>query len=291
MKRKILFIINPISGVRSKTKLPKIIERVIDKRKYDYSLRLTQRSGHAAELAAEAVSNNINIIVAAGGDGTLNEIAGIVTGTPVLLGIIPLGSGNGLARHLGISLRTEDALQTINRCNIRIIDTCKLNNHFFFSNAGAGFVANVVHSFHAGKKRGFTGYAFHVIKKFFSYPAQTYSLEIDGQKTEGKYFLINISNSNQFGYNIKIAPVAELNDGLMDLILVRSHSKISSLPLVLDLFNGKIQKNKNVTVKKVRYLKILSKSNIEMQVDGEPLYVTGDINISIHPASLKIICP
>ncbi len=291
MKKKIVFIINPISGVHSKINLPEIIKHTIDSTKYDYILQLTQRPGHATQLAEKAISEKADVIVSVGGDGTLNEIAKVVTGTSVLLGIIPLGSGNGLARHLGIPLRINDAVQLLNRNKVRTIDVCKLNDRFFFSNAGSGFVARVAHSFHHGKIRGFTGYTLHVIKNFFGYNSQIYSLEIDGKKVNGEYFLINISNSNQFGYNLKIAPVAELNDGLMDLILVRTHSKFSSIPLMLDLFNGKIQKNKNVTVEKIKHIKIFSKGNIEMQVDGEPLYVTEDIDISIHPASLKVICP
>lgn len=290
MKKKICFIINPISGVRSKINLPEIIKQTIDSTKYDYTLRLTQRAGHASQLAEEAVSENMDVIVSVGGDGTLNEIAKVVTGTSVLLGIVPLGSGNGLARHLGIPLKSMDAIQLMNTCHTRTIDVCKLNNHFFFSNAGVGFVAQVVHSFHKGRIRGFAGYTFHVIKNFFRYRSKAYSLEIDGKKAEGNYFLVNISNSNQFGYNLKIAPVAELNDGWMDLILVKSHSKILSLPVLLDLFRGKIHKNKIVTEHKIRHLKIFSSDDIQIQIDGDPIRVTGDIDISIHPASLKIIC-
>lgn len=290
MKKRILFIINPVSGVRSKESIPEIINQQLDCDKYDFTIQFTERAGHAPELAESAVKKNYDIVVAVGGDGTLNEVARTVTGTDTVLGIIPLGSGNGLARHLGIPLKVSEAIRVINRCNTQSIDVCKLNDHLFFSNAGAGFVADVVHSFHGEKMRGFPGYAFHVIKVFFGYRSVNYSLIVDGENYEGQFFLVNISNSNQFGYNVKIAPQAELTDGLMDLVLIKSKPKLFMIPSFIALLNGRIHRNKNVTVKKVNQIKFSSVNNMRMQIDGEPIIVSGDIYFSILTSSLKVIC-
>ncbi len=289
-KKKTLFIINPISGGRNKSKLAGFIDSNLDKKYFDIEIKYTQYVGHGAEIAKENL-NVYDMIVAVGGDGTINEIAKEIDGSECVLGIIPQGSGNGLARHLNICLDPEKAIQQMNNAEVKSIDTAELNGNFFVSIAGIGFDSLIAEKFAHSKNRGFMGYASLGTKEFFKYKEQDYQLFIDGQKFERKAAMISIANSNQFGYNTKISPLASLCDGLLDVCIMRK-PKLGQLPLVLSkVFRAKAHELNVLEIIRGKRIRISPNDNEYANVDGESINVGKEIEIIMKPRNLKIWLP
>jgi len=211
-KKKLLFILNPISGGKKKKAIESLISSYLDHDQFEYEILKTEYPGHAAQLTQDHKFDK-NIIIAVGGDGTINEIARELKDTACSLGIIAQGSGNGLARHLGLSINPRKAIEQINTSRQMLIDTAELNGHFFVSIAGIGFDSLIAHMFTQSKRRGFLGYGSLSFQEFFKYKEQNYRIIIDGQKIERNAFLIAFANSNQFGYDTKISPLADIQDG------------------------------------------------------------------------------
>ena len=203
-KKKILFIINPIAGVWSKEKLPKLIQEVLDKKLFDIHIAFTEYAGHAKGLTREAVQKDFDIVVAVGGDGSVNEVASQLVGSEVVLGIIPGGSGNGFARKLGIPIVKRKALQVLNALQIRQVDVGRINGQYFFSNAGVGFEAAIVDIFATTSMRGLAEYVRVGAMQYFSYQAQNYHIKTASETIQTQAFQINFSNSGQYGYNVGI---------------------------------------------------------------------------------------
>lgn len=175
-KKKIIFIMNPISGTASKAGIPKLIERYLDTNKFDYEIKLTEYAGHAAELAAEAKDNHTDIVVAVGGDGTVNEVARAIVQSSTALGIIPCGSGNGLARHLLLPLNLSKSIEIINAAEVHQLDYGVINEHPFFCTCGMGFDAFISHKFAEAGKRGPITYVENVLKAGLNYKPETYEI-------------------------------------------------------------------------------------------------------------------
>jgi len=189
-KQTICFIINPISGTRNKDSWPEIINQTVDSLRFDVRVFFTEQAGHAFELARWQIKKGVSYIVAVGGDGTVNEVARAVRDTHVVMGIVPCGSGNGLARHLHIPLKLADALKLINDASVISIDYGLVNDKPFFCTFGVGFDAHISHAFASSKKRGFLTYVSIITKKFFSYRSHKYKLKIDGQKSKTKAMMV-----------------------------------------------------------------------------------------------------
>src|ERR1051325_8729292 len=217
MKKSILFIVNPISGVGRQKVIEKLIDRYLDKKKYEPSIAYTRARAHAIALASEAAQNDFDVVVAVGGDGSVNETGKGLVGTNTGMAILPTGSGNGLARHLGIPMKLEKAMQVINEGRIMSIDTVKMNNERFFGMAGIGFDAHIGWEFARFGKRGFSSYVKFFLREFPGYRAQKYELTLDGKKIEREALLISFANGSQYGNNAAIAPNADIGDGLMDV--------------------------------------------------------------------------
>lgn len=288
--QKILFIINPISGVKKKLNVPDLIKKHFAAAQYE--IQFTQHKGHATELASKAVKEKYNIVVAVGGDGTINECAQSLLHTEVTLGIIPLGSGNGLARHLKIPLQVEKGLELIKNFNTTKIDAAFLNNKLFLSNAGFGFIADVAEAFDKRKTyRGFTGYALQTTKLFFGYKPKKFIIKTDKVRLEGKFFAINICNSNQFGYEAKVSPASDLSDGLLDVVIMKKSKVYDYIYIMYHLFFGNVLKNKSVIHFTTTKIEIESSNNIIAQTDGEPVEVGEVSEVRIDKLALKIIIP
>ena len=289
-KRRILFIINPISGGRDKSKMADLIHSHLDKNYFDIDIKYTEYMGHGAEIAKKYHAKN-NVVVAVGGDGTINEIAKEIAGTEAVLGIIPQGSGNGLARHLNWDLDPKKAITQMNAAEVRAIDTAELNGHFFVSIAGIGFDSLIAEKFAHSKNRGFMGYASLSTKEFFKYQEQEYDLLIDGQKFKRKAAMISIANSNQFGYNTKISPLASLCDGLLDVCILRK-PKLGEVPKVLSkVWRAKAHKSNLIEIIRGKKVKISPNDHEYANVDGESINVGKEIEIIIKPRNLKIWLP
>lgn len=288
-KKKILFIINPISGGHNKEEIIKSIPKLLDVNKFDINITHTKRMGHAVELAQKAVAENMDIVVAVGGDGTINEIASQLVNTNVTLAIVPCGSGNGLARDLGISLHYKKAIQQINTLNIKKIDVGVCNNQHFFSLAGIGFDAKVAYDFNRGKKRKFTGYAWAILKDFFSSKDQHYEIVLENEKIADNFFFITTANCSQWGYNVKVAPIAKLNDGIFSITLCKKPTAFSLIHFVIKILSGKIDHSKSVTIKTSNKVSVTSNSEFFYHIDGDAKGVSHQIEIGILPEALHII--
>ncbi|MCD4747206.1 MAG: diacylglycerol kinase family lipid kinase [Bacteroidales bacterium] len=290
-KKNIHFIVNPVSGIGKQKVIEKQIEEHLDKSKYEYRVIYTKTPGHATELSKEAVQSNVNILVAVGGDGSVNEIARGLIGTDTVLGIIPTGSGNGLAHHLNIPGNYEQAFKIINKEKSIKIDTASINNTLFVSIAGIGFDALVAKKFAKSKKRGFLTYLRIVTEKYAGYKPKKYKLEIDGEKIKTKALFISFANSDQFGYNAAIAPKAKIDDGLLDVCIVQKAPLIEIPFLAHLLYWKKIDRSKYIKVIKAKHVKVIRKKNKTINIDGEPVKLSKKLNVKIMPLSLKIIVP
>lgn len=289
MKQKILYIINPISGIKKKNSLQQIINDETDKNCFELSVKYTEYAGHGKEIAQQAVKNKFDIVVAVGGDGTINEISSQLIHTDTALGIIPKGSGNGLARFLKIPLDERKAVQLINKINIMEIDALKLNGSYSVNVAGIGFDAHIAHLFDAYGKRGFKSYAKLIYKEYKKYKSKKYRLIIDGKAIERQAFAISFANSSQFGNNAHIAPLAKIDDGLIDVCILKDFPPYKAISLVIQLYTKNLPKSRYYKVLKAKNIKIDSSTELLGHIDGEAVSFGHELDIKILPKSLKIL--
>jgi YegS/Rv2252/BmrU family lipid kinase len=291
-RKRILFIVNPISGRRGKKDLPKIINDYIDKTKFDISVKLTEYAGHAIELSKQGIRENYTVIVAVGGDGTVNEVASQMIYSNSILGIIPGGSGNGLARHLNIPLTPVKAIELLNKFNYTKIDTARVNDIPYVSIAGVGFDALVADRFAESSTRGFLSYFRIAANEFLNYKPEKYKLIFnEGLVIERNAFFISFANSNQFGYNTQIAPNARLNDGKIDVCVAQKPTIFQTPILANLLLLKKIDKSPLMEIFTTTGVKIKRTRNNVVNIDGEPVKISKDLIIKVVPSSLKIIIP
>lgn len=289
-KKDILFIINPISGVRRGKNLVSNIKKHINKEKFNYQLKFTQYPGHAISLSKEAVEKNMDIIVAVGGDGTINEVASQMIGSSSVLGIVPLGSGNGLARHLGIPRLIPSAMKLINNLKVTTIDTASINDNPFISIAGVGFDAKIAKLFAKTKRRGFFTYVHIITNNYIYYKPKRYRIILDdGRIIKTKALFISFANSNQFGYNTTIAPNALLKDGQLDLCIVQKPN-LFELPIIANLLLLKaIDKSQYVETIRTGHFVVYQTQNRMVNIDGEAKKFKKKLEVTVNPLSLKVI--
>ncbi len=289
VKANILFIINPISGGKNKAKIPSLIASYLDHTKYKAELSFTAHIGHAAEIAEEAVAKGYDIIIAVGGDGTINEIAPKVIQSNKVLGIIPFGSGNGLARFLKIPMNAKKAILLINDFNVQIIDTAKLNGRCFFNIGGMGFDAHISMVFAKNKTRGLKGYMEMFLKEMVSYKSQNYQIEIDGKDYTQKAFAVSIANSAQYGNNVYISPQSSITDGLLDVCIVKAFPRYKLPILAYQMVRATTDRSNLVEIIQGKHIIIKREKADAVHLDGEPFLMDEDIEAVIFPLSLSII--
>lgn len=277
-----LFIVNPISGKSRK-------ERIIALLKAEgHKVVCTEYAGHAQLLAKEAPER---IIVAVGGDGTVNEVAKGILGTDKVLGIIPCGSGDGLALHLGISRDFKKALKTIKEGKTHTIDTASINGRPFFSVCGVGFDAVVSERFARSGKRGLMNYIEQGLKTWREYTPEKYTICIDGESWENDAALVTVGNSSQWGNNAKIAPLADISDGMLDITIVDMFNTIEMPALGYLLLTGRLDHNSKVHCYRGKDITICRKTEGPAHADGDWFEAGTEINISILPHSLNVLVP
>ena len=275
-----LFIINPISG---KGKKAKIAQLLLAK---GYKVAFTEYAGHAEVLAREATED---VVVAVGGDGTVNEVARGIVGTEKALGIIPCGSGDGLARHLGLSHNIEKALRTIEQGECKRMDTAEVNGRLFLSVCGVGFDAVVSERFAKSGKRGLANYIRQGLKTWRNYTPEKYIIEIDGKEIDIEALFITVGNSDQWGNNAKITPLADCCDGILDITIVEKFGVLEMPWLALRLMTGTLQRSRKVHCYKGKEVRITRQSEGAAHADGDWYMEFATLNINIHPSTLKVI--
>jgi len=292
MQRKtVRFIVNPISGGSSKKAIIKAVDELIDPDRYDYAVWPTSYAGHGAVLATMAAENGIDIVVAIGGDGTINEVARSLVHTQTVLGIVPCGSGNGLARHLQIPLDYRKALRMINQGNSVDIDYGLINGRPFFCTCGMGYDADVSYRFSTSAKRGLLTYMEKTIVELAKYKPEAYTIiDEQGQHTY-KAFCIALANASQYGNNAYIAPYASMADGLMDVTVIEPFPVAEAPAMAYRLFSGKFEDGvSHIRMFRSDHLKIIREREGVIHCDGDPIKTAREIEVSIVPAGLRVIC-
>lgn len=292
MMRSILVIINPIAGVRPKDEIPAVIREVFTEDSgCDVDIRFTEYAGHASVLAREAVENGVDTIVAIGGDGTINETARCLVGSQVKFGIVPMGSGNGLARHMQIPLDITRALECILEGHAELVDYGTVNDHIFFCTAGIGFDARVSAKFAELGARGPINYLRSFVSLLGDYQPATYEIFTDDGEVKEKAFMIAIGNASQWGNNAFITPHASMQDGLLDVSLVKPFPIIMVPHMAIQLFTKSLDTNPNILSFRSSHLRIVMPQPDVVHVDGEPMQMGGELDIQTHVGQLRIICP
>ncbi|PUZ26860.1 lipid kinase, YegS/Rv2252/BmrU family [Chitinophaga costaii] len=289
--KKILIIINRNAGTNRQKRLDDFILQHFPDSTFHVETVYLAYLGHGHDLARDAVTRGFDIVVAVGGDGSINEIARGLVGSNTALAIIPLGSGNGLARALKIPLNVNKAMELIATGRSRLMDVGFANEHLFLSNAGIGFDARVAEEFRHTKHRGLYGYASQVIKSFRNYRYLPYHINIDGKQLSEPAFLLTIANSNQFGFEFKLASEATVFDGQFDLCLVRPINFWQLAPLSFHSLRGNLQKTSYMQHYTGRSVTIHSEQLECLQVDGDavPLTCGQQVTFRLEPASLQVI--
>lgn len=289
--KKALLIINPISGTRSKKGLEDLVNRRLQEKDILTDTFFTTRGGEAFEMAREASGKGYDIVIAAGGDGTVNEIANGLVGSGCIMAILPFGSGNGLARSLGIPQDTNQALKIIEGDNYWEIDRGVANDYPFYCTFGLGFDAAVSEKFASMKKRGKITYIRSAFREYLNYRSESYALLIDGKVITEKALLIAVCNAPQYGNNAYIGPKAKLTDGLLDVTLVHADNPLSTILLGMDLMTGNLDKNRSIESFRTPGLTIARLSDGPAHVDGEPVRMGRRIDIRCQNKALKIFAP
>lgn len=288
-KKKIIFILNPISGTVSKAGIPGLIEERLDKEKFDCRIAETKYAGHATELAQQAARQGIDIVVAVGGDGTVNEVGRALVNTKTAMGILPCGSGNGLARHLNLPMNLKKCIDILNDCDIHTLDYGLINRHPFFCTCGMGFDAFISMKFAEAGKRGPITYMQKILEEGLSYQPETYEIEDEEGTRRYKAFLVSAANASQYGNNAYIAPQASMSDGLLDIIIMEPFDLIEAPQVAIELFNKTLDKNLKIKTFRARHIHIHRKSEGIIHYDGDPVMADADVDISIVPKGINII--
>lgn len=289
-KKNVMFIVNPISGTDKKKNIKKLIEESFDSSIYNLQICLTQYPKHGTELTEEAVKSKYDAVVAVGGDGTINEVGKALVGSDTLLGIIPMGSGNGFATHLKIPKDVILALDLIKNYKFISIDTFKINDKISLGTAGIGFDAHVAWKFSNSKVRGLWSYVSLVLKDYPRYKPKTFELIVDGNKVIKEALLLSFANASQYGNNITIASSAKLDDGFIEIAILKN-PPFFTIPLVLMMLkNGNISRSRYYEIIRCKHIEVKDK-NIVAHIDGEPNFFAKGMKIDVSPKSLKVLVP
>ncbi len=291
-KKHLVFIVNPRSGTDRVKAVEAVITAGLDPARYTHEIRFTERAGHGTDLAREAAGAGAFAVVAVGGDGSVADAAAGVLGTGSALGIFPKGSGNGLARALGIPLAPAGAVRVLNGGTVRRIDVGRAAGRPFLSNAGVGFTAVVSQAFARSKRRGFFSYAGLVTQHLWGHRALEYELTVDGHTRRVRAFIIAVANGSQFGYNFRIAPTALLDDGVLDVVVIRPFPKLTAAAgISLRAARGKILQSRYVEHHRARNVRIAAPGLSLMQTDGDAHPCGTAVDFSVEPSALRVLVP
>ena len=285
----ITFIVNPKSGTQNKESMPAQIASLIDGERFEHEVVFTEYAGHATQIATQCAKRGDDIVVAVGGDGTVNEVARALVHTQTALGIVPCGSGNGLARHLCIPMDVQKALRIINQAQIEAFDYGVINQQPFFCTCGMGFDAFISLKFAEAGKRGPITYVENVLKEGLKYKPETYEVSDDTGAKKYKAFLIACANASQYGNNAYIAPGATMKDGEMDVIIMEPFTALDAPQIAADLFMKTMHNNSKIKTFRTKTLHISRKQPGAIHYDGDPIMTDAEIDVHIEPQGIKIL--
>lgn len=289
--KKIRFIANPFSGNNRKRNLHRLIEENLDLERYQYELCYTEYAGHARKLAAEAADQNYYMVVACGGDGSVNEVAGSLVHTSTAMGVLPCGSGNGFAEHLGMGRNVAKAITYLNTGKLIRIDTAQLNNLTFVNLAGIGFDAVVAKRFRESRVRGFVGYFLYTLTETFNYRMLDVEIELDEQTIQRSCLLVEVANAPIYGYGFSIVPPAKFNDGRLEVLIVNKAPKWRYLLESWRLLNRSFHLSPLVECYTCKRVVLHPKGPAAFHLDGEGYDLSGIADIRIVPKSLLVMAP
>ncbi len=288
-KKKVIFIINPVSGVAKAGRIPPLIQTHLDTSIYEFEIVYTERPGHAEEISRTAADAGVFMVVAVGGDGSVNEAGSGLLHRETGLGIIPAGSGNGMANHLKIPLNTIKAIQLLNTGKFTQIDTMKINGQPAVGVAGIGFDAHVAHKFASFGKRGFSSYIKVTLSELIHYKPHSFNIQVNNEIHQHEAWLITMANSSQFGNKATINPWANLKDGLIEICVMKKFP-IWKLPLLMfRLFNNNIDKSRYFKIYQTNTAILSGNTDLIGHIDGEAKILGEKIVAEINPASLKVM--
>ncbi|MCC9138362.1 diacylglycerol/lipid kinase family protein [Pontibacter silvestris] len=286
----IRFIINPTSGPKSRQDVAALIALHLDKNKYRHEIVYTAHAGHATDLAKEAADKGCNIVVAVGGDGTVNEVARGLLYSETALAILPKGSGNGLARHLLVPLNIKGALRIINRGYTSFIDSGNINGHPFFTTAGIGFDAYISSVFAGNSKRGLKTYVQLVLKEVMKYRHLPIKATINGSVFDSDCYVMAFANAAQYGNNAYIAPMANIQDGMLDVCLVRQLNFRKALHLSYCMLTKQLATD-SAEYFQTNAVEVETEQEIMYHADGDFMGKASRFSVHMEPKSLKVVVP
>lgn len=289
MTQKVAFIINPKAGVKKKINVEEFIQFNFSK-SIPFDLIVWRDKDDFDSIKKRVLNDGYSIAVACGGDGTVNQVAAVVAGTNIALGILPLGSGNGLARSNKIPMNLLKALKVIEKAHRKQIDVGTINDIPFFCTAGVGFDALIANKFASSTKRGFNTYVKTTLKEYFGYKPHNYTINIDEKTIRTTAFLITVANAGQWGNNVYIAPQASMTDGLLHVSILKPFVKAAIPVIVTRLMARKINTSSKFESYDGKKIDISFKGQLPAHFDGEPMIAENHLSLAIKPLALNIIC-
>ncbi len=288
--KSILFILNPISGTVKKENIAQLIEHNIRKDLFSFEIRYTEYAGHAEEIAREAAQNHVDVVVAVGGDGTVNEVARGIVQTDTALAIIPCGSGNGLARHLMLPMNAKQAIELINEMVVHRLDYGVVDNHPFLCTCGVGFDAFIAEKFASAGKRGMMTYVEKILKDGLTYAPEHYEFSIDDEPVVSQdAWLISCANASQYGNNAYIAPQASMRDGVLDIVVMEPFNLLNAVSVNMEMINKTLDKNSKIHTFHGKRMTIKRQSEGYIHFDGEPVMAPATVEVYLVERGINVV--
>ena len=287
--KKILFILNPVAGKGKAPLLKSLIEQHSHTPGFEFEIVMTKYAGHGSELAREAAAGNYYAVVAAGGDGTVNEIARVLNRTNTALGILPMGSGNGFARFLGYSMKPEKVMLQILGADTMLMDTITINDHLSVNVSGFGFDGYVAWQYNHSGKRGLKTYTRMAVQAYQAYAAANFSFRSPEISQHQKAHMLVIANASQFGNQATIAPRAKINDGLIDVVFVHKPPVYAIPVLFYRLFTGRLRDTTYIKTIQCAEFEAIADRPLHIHIDGESLEPASKISVKLASSSLLIL--
>jgi YegS/Rv2252/BmrU family lipid kinase len=292
MKKRLLFVFNPISGGKKKDPLFPVMEKFCTDNGFEFSFYSTTGDGKNVQNIESIIRrDSVDAVIAVGGDGTVNMVGEALINKPIPLGIIPMGSANSVSRDLEIPKRPEEALNIIKEFHIHAIDALNVNGLYCFHVTDFGFNARIVRRFSQSILRGKISYLWFGLLEFFTFKPFHYVIETEKQTIEGNAFMITVTNANRFGTNVNINPLGEIDDGFFEISIIKPFSFIHSFKILYRLFNNSIHRSRYNRVIRCRKATIHNKGKTSFHIDGEPVQFKEKIEVTIIPRGLQVIMP